>query len=71
MEILALFNNYRDNIKITKNNNINTLYEEKNGLSMFIRLNERILVVQGVLNDDILDVNKNNEYIAELLKKIK
>ena len=71
MEVLALFNNYRDNIKITKNNNINTLYEEKNGLSMFIRLNERILVVQGVLNDDILDVNKNNEYIAELLKKIK
>ena len=71
IEALSLFDNYSDNIRITRNHNTNTLYEEKNGLVVYIRLDERILVIQGILDDDILDINRKNNYVSDLLIQIK
>jgi ATP-dependent Lon protease len=71
IETLSLFDNFSDNIRITRNHNTNTLYEDINGLVVYIRLDDRILVIQGVLDDDILDINRKNNLISELLRNIK
>ena len=71
MEILCLFDSTNNKIKLLKNHNSTSLLEEKQGLIVYIRLQERVLVIQGILRDDILDIYKNNSYIKELVKEHK
>lgn len=71
IETLSLFDNFSDNIRITRNHNTNTLYEDRNGLVMYIRLDDRILVIQGILDDDILDIHRKNNLITNFLREIK
>ena len=71
IESISLFDNFSDTIKLTKNFNTSTLYEEKNGLVVYIRIDDTILAIQGILDDDILDLNKKNTLVKEKLNEIK
>ncbi len=71
MEALCLFNNTDDRIKLTKNHNSVSLVEDKKGLNLHIRIQERILIIQGLIKDDILDIYKSNNFIQKKLKKHK
>ena len=55
MDTLALFDSTDDKIKLTKNHNAVSLIEDKYGLNLHIRIQERILIIQGLIKDDILD----------------
>ncbi len=72
MEVLGLFNNSTDNIVFTKLHNINSLVEEKNGFNIIIRIEERIIILQGLVKDDMMELYKTNNYINgkySLIKK--
>lgn len=56
---------------LEKNSFATTIVEDINGLILYFRFNERIIVVQGIMKDDTFDIYKNSPYINERLKKIK
>lgn len=53
-----------ENIKIMKTNN-------RNGVNIYIRVNNRIMVVQGIVNDDLLNLSYNNKFVQKNLHYIK
>ena len=71
MESLCIFDNTRDNIKLTKNYNSVSLIEEKHGLNIYIRIQERIFIIQGIIRDDILDIYKSHDFIKGMIQNIK
>jgi ATP-dependent Lon protease len=75
--IVNLFRNinYQDNILYTKNENINSLIEEKNGFNLVLSINNnninRVIVFQGFARDDMMELYKTNNYIYYKFKQIK
>jgi len=58
------------NVIFTKNNNSNSFVEDKNGFNVLLRINERIIVIQGITRDDILELYKTNPLIKKKLNDI-
>ena len=52
-----------NNIKIIKNNKSFTLIEDKNGINIYIKLNNKFIVIQGIFKDDLLNISYNNKFI--------
>lgn len=50
-------------IKITKNNKSFTLIEDKNGVNIYIKLFNKLIVIQGIFKDDILNISHNIKFI--------
>ena len=70
IDVLSLFDNNIDKLKITTNHNTNSLFEEKYSITLYFNIDNKVLVIHGVLNDDILEINKKNNYIVEKLNEI-
>jgi ATP-dependent Lon protease len=56
---------FYDNILFKKNINGTTLVEEKNGTTIYIRVNSKILVIQGLFIDDVLDISNDINFVKE------
>jgi ATP-dependent Lon protease len=76
--LLKLFNSSNlksDNIVFMKNENLNSLIEEKNGFNIVLKINDssniRIIVLQGFAKDDTMDLYKTNNYIYYKFKQMK
>jgi len=59
---------YNSNLLIQKNKKAISLIENKYGCSIFIKLNNRFLVVQGIFNDDLLNMALKNPYVKNLFE---
>ncbi len=70
-ELIKLFND--NDLIFYKNKNafsINTLIEERNGFNIGIKINDRIIIIQGYCNDDVLNLYKTNNFINSKYNKI-
>jgi ATP-dependent Lon protease len=54
-----------DNIKITKNNKSTTLIEDKIGASIYIKIMNKIIVIQGIFKDDLLNISSTIKYVKD------
>jgi ATP-dependent Lon protease len=59
---------YNSNLIIQKNKKAISLIENKYGCSIFIKLNNRFLVIQGIFNDDLLNMALKNPYVKNLFE---
>jgi hypothetical protein len=48
-----------------------TFIEEKIGLNVLIKINTRLILIQGIIKEDILELYKSNELIQNRLNEIK
>ena len=53
-------------IKITKNNKSTTIIEDKFGANIFIKINDKVIVIQGIFKNDLLDISNNIEFIKNI-----
>jgi len=68
-----------DNIKITKNIKSSTLIEDKNGVCIFIKClfgdkmlqSSKILAIQGLFKDDILNISNSIKFVKDRLNVLK
>jgi ATP-dependent Lon protease len=58
-------------IKITKNKNSISLIEDKFGASVYVKLNNAYIVIQGLFKDDILDISKTISFVKNKFNKHK
>ena len=66
IELSSLFTN--SNIILTKNTNPISLIEDKQGFNVVIKINDRIIAIQGMVKDDSLELYKTNNIIANEIK---
>jgi hypothetical protein len=52
-------------IKITKNKNSISLLEDNFGSSIYMKLNNEFVVIQGIFKDDLLNISKTIKYVKE------
>ncbi len=73
--LLSLFNNKQENIVFIKNENMNSLIEEKNSFNIVLKIkteeNYRIILLQGFAKDDTMDLYKTNNYVYYKFKQMK
>jgi ATP-dependent Lon protease len=58
-------------IMILSNPKCTSLYEENNGVLVYLKINSDFLVIQGYLKDDLLNLAKDNSFIKENMLKLK
>ena len=68
-DILKLFKN-NTNIIICKNSNCISLIEEKQGFMIIIKLIDRVIVMQGITKDDIMELYKTTSIINDMINNI-
>lgn len=54
-----------DNIKITKNTKSINLLEDKIGTSIYIKTSEKIIVIQGIFKDDLLNISTGIKFVKD------
>ena len=57
-----------NNIKITKNTKATTLLEDKFGVYIYIKVNGKYLIIQGLLKDDLLNISSSINFVKNKLK---
>jgi ATP-dependent Lon protease len=57
-----------NNIKITKNTKAATLLEDKFGVYVYIKVNGKYLIIQGLLKDDLLNISSSISFVKNKLK---
>lgn len=60
-----------DNIKITKNNKSINLLEDKIGTSIYIKILEKIIVIQGIFKDDLLNISSGIKFVKDKINSHK
>jgi ATP-dependent Lon protease len=60
-----------NNIIITLNKYCKSLVEEKIGASIYIKKNGNFMVIQGIFNDDLLDLSRTIEVVRNKFTRIK
>lgn len=60
-----------DKIKITKNTRSFSLVEDKYGACVYIRINDRFLVLQGFFKDDLLNMSSSIKYVKDKINQHK
>ena len=55
------------NIYIDKNKRCISLYENKFGCSIYINLNNRYIVIQGIFNDDLFNMASCNKWSSDII----
>ena len=58
----------RDNIKITKNSKSGSLFEDKFGGCIYLKINNKFIVVQGIFKDDVLNISRNIDFVSKKYK---
>ncbi len=58
----------RDNIKITKNSKSASLFEDKFGACVYLKLDSKYLVIQGIFKDDVLNISRNIPFVEAKFK---
>jgi ATP-dependent Lon protease len=61
----------RDNIKITKNSKSASLFEDKFGACVYLKLGTKFLVIQGIFKDDVLNISRNIPFVDDKYKEHK
>lgn len=69
-------NDFRDKFENTqiffdKNKYANSLFEELYGVALCLKIYDRFIIIQGYLQDDVLDIMKDHPIIKDKLTKIK
>jgi ATP-dependent Lon protease len=60
-----------DVIKITKNNKSTTLIEDKMGANIYIKVFNRIIVIQCLFKDDLLDMSSSTNFVKNKINSHK
>ena len=60
-----------DTIKITRNIKSTSLIEDKSGIILYIKQNNHILAIQGIIEDDLLNITDTIPYVKSKIKNIK
>jgi hypothetical protein len=60
-----------DNIKITKNIKSTTLVEDKIGTSVYLKINSKTIVIQGLFKDDLLNISSGIKFVKEKINSHK
>ena len=61
-----------NDIVITKNTKSASLVEDKSGVLVYLRYNDtKIIVIQGIFKDDLLNISMNNNFIKEKYDNLK
>ncbi len=60
-----------ETIKITKNSKSTTLIEDKLGTSIFIKVNNKIIVIQGLFKDDLLNISSGITFVKDKITILK
>jgi ATP-dependent Lon protease len=68
-DCIKIMNNM--NIIITKNNKSTTLIEDKSGVSVYIKYKHKIIIIQGLIKDDIINISFNNKFIKDKINEIR
>ena len=58
-------------IIITKNSRSNSLVEDKYGSCVYIRIKDRILVLQGIFKDDLLNMSSSIKFVKDKINQHK
>jgi len=61
----------KNKIVITKNKNSISLFEDKYGASIYIKLNKSYIVIQGLFKDDLLNISKTIPFVKDKFNSIK
>lgn len=69
IECVSILEN--DIIKILKNKKSLSLYEDNNGVLLYLNNGDNYLVIQGYFKDDLLNIAKNNLYVKDKLISLK
>ena len=69
-EIKSFFTGYNDSIVISDIVNDNSIYK-KNGICVYIKVNDNYYKIEGILYDDMFDMCKNNGLIKSKVNLIK
>jgi ATP-dependent Lon protease len=56
-----------NNIKVLKNNKSYTLIEDKNGVNIYLKVNNKFIIIQGIFKDDLLNISYNINFIKNKL----
>ena len=59
------------NFQITKNNKSVSLIEDKHGVNIYIKYNKRIIIIQGIIIDDLLNVANSYNFVQAKIKLCK
>jgi ATP-dependent Lon protease len=59
------------NIMITKNNKSTTLIEDKSGVLVYIKYNDKVIVIQGLIKDDLINISFDSNIIKTKINDIK
>lgn len=55
------------NIKIVKNNKSYVLIEDKNGVNIYFKINNKFIIIQGIFKDDLLNISNSINFIRNKL----
>ena len=55
----------KENIEITKNKHSLSLIEDKFGASIYMKVNDEYIVIQGIFKDDQLDISRSIPFVKE------
>jgi ATP-dependent Lon protease len=69
MDVLNVLNH--DKIVLKKNPDAKTLFEEKNGALLYLKINNNLLVIQGYFKDDLLNLSSNHKIIQDKINGFK
>merc|ERR1711871_564313 len=58
----------RNNIVITKNSKSGSLFEDKFGACIYMKLGKKFIVVQGIFKDDVLNISRNIPFVEKKYK---
>ena len=58
----------RDNIKITKNSKSGSLFEDKFGACVYLKIGTKFLVIQGIFKDDVLNISRTIPFVDSKFK---
>jgi hypothetical protein len=55
----------KDKIKIVKNAKAISLIEDKSGVAIYMRFNNKMIVIQGIFKDDLLNISASYKFVKE------
>ena len=61
----------KNKIVITKNKNSISLFEDKYGASIYMKINKSYIVIQGLFKDDLLNISKTIPFVKDKFNSIK
>jgi hypothetical protein len=70
-DIKEMFENNNDNIIFKENNFTKTFIENNKGIIIYFKYDNRYIVIQGIIKNDIMDIFKSQYFIKDKINNIK